>query len=154
MQVCVFCVPGGSHAPSGGGLSCALSIRRTRHSYSDYHAQPFARPQKMQSTRRLSTCMGQVCFFVSGKERLDVSGLPGKRRLGKICLKEAAGQGYSEESPPSRETQAHPPPARLLSRLLMGVLLARCSGQYFLYATHLTHHIFYLKVYTDACNVR
>lgn len=49
--------------------------------------------------RCLSTCMGQLCFFVSKKERSDVSILPWKWRLGKICFTEAGGQGYAEEDP-------------------------------------------------------
>lgn len=77
---------------------------------------------------------------------------PGKWKLRKIPLVEAGEQDYAEEGSrllclPSVETLASPTPVMLTSRLLMGIVLARCSGWYFLCVTYINHHRFDLQVY-------
>lgn len=77
----------------------------------------------LSRTRCLSTCMGQVCFFVSKKERSDVSILPWKMEAGEDLLHGGWWAGLCRRGPydplslPSKETQAHAHPSGCLQGL-------------------------------------
>lgn len=92
MSVCV-CLPLGGHALSGRGFITQDILTQTR----PRSALRQVPEDALSCTRYLSTCMGQVCFFVSKKESSDVSILPWKMEAGEDLPQEAGGQGYAEE---------------------------------------------------------